>query len=121
MPFTRPCSSAEDLLGHRVPDHLDLRIGEESLLQDLRRAKRVAPMHDVHLLRVAREEVRFLDGRVAAADTAMTCPRKNAPSQMAQYDTPLPANSASPGMPSFTGVPPAVRITAGDRYHRRRR
>src|SRR2546426_8197141 len=27
-----------------------------------------------------------------------------------------PAYSCSPGTPSFTGVPPAVRITAGARY-----
>ena len=30
----------------------------------------------------------------------------------------MPAYSRSPGTPSFTGVPPAVRITAGARYSR---
>ncbi len=46
----------------------------------------------------------------------MVCPLKNAPSQIAQYETPLPAYSISPGTSSFTGVPPAVTITAGERY-----
>ncbi len=45
--------------------------------------------------------------------TAITSPLKKAPSQMAQYETPFPAYSPSPGTPSFTGVPPAVRMTAG--------
>src|SRR5260221_11404302 len=48
--------------------------------------------------------------------TAITCSRKKAPSQMAQYETPRPAKASSPGMPSLTGVPPAVRMTAGAEY-----
>ena len=37
---------AEDLLHLRVPDHLDLRVGERPLLHDLRCAELVAPMDD---------------------------------------------------------------------------
>ena len=35
-------------------------------------------------------------------------------SQMAQYETPRPAYSNSPGIPSLTGVPPAVAMTTGE-------
>ena len=37
---------------------------------------------------------------------------KNGPSQVAQYETPLPANASSPSTPSFLGVAPVAIITA---------
>src|SRR6059036_2667674 len=51
-----------------VPDHLDLRIREGPLLQDLRGPELVAPVHDVDLARVAGEIVRLLHRGVAPAD-----------------------------------------------------
>src|SRR5262249_29834844 len=51
-----------------APEHFDLGVGEEALLQDFRGSKLVAPVDDVHLLGVAREIVRLLDGGVAPAD-----------------------------------------------------
>ena len=35
---------------------------------------------------------------------------KNGPSQVAQYDTPLPANASSPSIPSFLGFAPVAII-----------
>src|SRR5207244_6157609 len=115
-----------------VPDHFDLGVRKRALLDDLGRAEPVAPVHDVDLGRIAREVVGLFDRGVSAPHhgqhftlevsapppptTASTSPLKNAPSHTAQYDTPFPAYSFSPGTPSFTGLPPAVRITAGARY-----
>ena len=50
-----------------VPDDLDLGIGEEPLLEELRGPELVPPMDHVHLFGVAREVGRLLDGGVAAA------------------------------------------------------
>ena len=41
---------------------------------------------------------------------------KNAPSQTAQYETPRPWNSVSPGTSSFVGSPPTVTITVYARW-----
>src|SRR5207245_9004275 len=62
-----PALGALDLQHAFVPDHLDLGVREGALLDDLRRPQLVAPMHDVHFGRVARELVSLLDGGVAAA------------------------------------------------------
>ena len=53
---------------HRVPDHLDLRVLEQAILQDLLGAEMVAPVHDRHLAGEVGQEQRFLDRGVAAAD-----------------------------------------------------
>ena len=66
--FTKPLLVALDFFDDRVPDDFDLRIREQPLLQNLRRAQLVAPMNQIHLVRVAREEIRLFRRRVAAAD-----------------------------------------------------
>ena len=49
---------------------------------------------------------------VSPPPTTATCfPLKNAPSHVAQYDTPLPVSSASRGSPSGRGLAPMARIT----------
>ena len=45
--------------------------------------------------------------------TTIRFPLKNGPSQVAQYDTPLPANCASPGTPRCLWEAPVASITAG--------
>ena len=57
-----------DVLDHRVPAELDLRVGGRLVLHDLRRAQRVAPVDQRDLRRELREEDRLLQRRVAAAD-----------------------------------------------------
>ena len=59
---------AVDLVRHRVPDELELVVGEAALLGDGGRAKLLAPMHQEHLAGELGEEHALLDGRVAAAD-----------------------------------------------------
>src|SRR5207245_15708 len=59
---------ADDLLHAGLEDELDLRVGASPVDEDRLRAQLVAPVKDVDLLGVAREEVAFLDGRVPAAD-----------------------------------------------------
>src|SRR3989441_6934903 len=59
---------AGDFRYDRVADDLDLRVRERALLQKLGGAELVTAMHQVHLARVAREIVGFLDGGVAAPD-----------------------------------------------------
>jgi len=44
--------------------------------------------------------------------TTISLPLKNGPSHVAQYDTPLPASSPSPGTPSLRGLAPVAMITA---------
>src|SRR6266545_1519791 len=58
---------AEHVLDGAVPHELDLRVPARLLLHDLRRAQLVAPVDEVHLGRVLREERRLLDGGVASA------------------------------------------------------
>src|SRR5207245_7108884 len=60
----RPLLIPLDLHDLLLPDHLDLRIREGPLLQDLRGPELVAPVYDVHLAGVAGEIVRLLDRRV---------------------------------------------------------
>ena len=59
---------AADIVEHGVPDHLDLRMLEQPLLQDLLGAQAVAPMHQRHLGGEIGEEQRLLDRGIAAAD-----------------------------------------------------
>ena len=59
---------ARNRLRQRIPDHLDIRKGEESFLQDLGRAKLVPPVDDVDLLAAAGQEDGILDRHVSAAD-----------------------------------------------------
>ncbi len=42
--------------------------------------------------------------------TITSKPSKKGPSQMAQYATPLPKNSSSPGTPNFLGLLPVAMI-----------
>ena len=51
-----------------IPDHLDLRVLEQALLQDLLGAEAVAAVDDRDLGGEVGEEQRLLDGGVAAAD-----------------------------------------------------
>ena len=48
--------------------------------------------------------------------TIVVFSRKNAASQVAQYETPRAASSSSPGMPSFFGSAPIARTRARARY-----
>ncbi len=59
---------SRDLLEHAVPDHGDLRVLEQPVLQDLLGAETVAAMHDGDLGGEVGEKQRFLDRGVAAAD-----------------------------------------------------
>src|SRR3974390_1985340 len=53
---------------HAVPDHLDLGMLEQAVLQDLLGAERIAPVHDRDLGGEIGEEQRFLHRSIAAAD-----------------------------------------------------
>src|ERR1700693_1476168 len=57
-----------DLLCDGVPDHLDLRIVEDVLLQNLGSAEFVAPVDQVHFARVPREKIRLFDRGISASD-----------------------------------------------------
>jgi hypothetical protein len=59
---------AADLVDDAVPDHLDLRMLEQAVLQDAFGAEVVAAMHQRHLRGEVGEEQRFLHRGVAAAD-----------------------------------------------------
>ena len=59
---------AADFVDRAVPDHLDLGMLEQPLLQDALGAEVIAAMHDGHLRGEVGEEQRFLDRGVAAAD-----------------------------------------------------
>src|SRR5215467_5632677 len=59
---------AHHLLQHRVPDHRNLGILEQPILQDLLRAETVAPVHNRHAGSEIGEEQRLLDRGIAAAD-----------------------------------------------------
>ncbi len=48
--------------------------------------------------------------------TAMSCSRKKNPSQVAQYETPRPDSSSSPGRPSLRCCEPVATITALARW-----
>ena len=61
-------SRADDLFDRVVPDHLDLRVLEQAVLQDLLGAEVVTPVHDGDLLGEVGQEDRLLDRGVAAAD-----------------------------------------------------
>src|SRR2546423_15687702 len=54
------------LLGDRIPDHFDLRIIEDVLLQNFGRAKLVSPMAEISLAGVPRQKIRFF-ARCASA------------------------------------------------------
>ena len=66
--YARRRTPAQHLVQHRVPDHLDLLVAEQALLQNLLCPQAVAPMDHRHLAGVVGEVKRLLDGRVAAAD-----------------------------------------------------
>ena len=59
---------AADLVDGAVPDHLDLGVLEQAVLQDALGAEMIAAMHDGHLRGEVGQEQRFLDRGVAAAD-----------------------------------------------------
>src|SRR5215472_8349558 len=59
---------ANDLLEHSVPNHRNLRILKQAILQDLFRAEAIAPVDDSDGGREIGEEERFLDCGIAAAD-----------------------------------------------------
>ena len=60
--------AAEHVVEHAVPDHVDLGVLEQPVLQDLFRAERVAAVHHGDLGGEIGEEQRFLDRGIAAAD-----------------------------------------------------
>ena len=59
---------AADFVDRAVPDHLDLGVLEQAILQDALGAEMVAAMHDRHLRGEVGQEQRFLDRGIAAAD-----------------------------------------------------
>ena len=48
--------------------------------------------------------------------TTISCPLKNGPSQVAQYETPRPASADSPARPSLRGLAPVHMMTASASY-----
>lgn len=58
----------QHLFDRHIPDHLDLGMGEQPILQDLLGAELVAAVDDRDLGREVGQEQRLFDGRVAAAD-----------------------------------------------------
>ena len=58
----------ENLFKRGVPDHMDLLMREQPLLQDALGAQLAAAVHKGNLAGMIGEEQRFLDGRIAAAD-----------------------------------------------------
>ena len=48
--------------------------------------------------------------------TTISCPLKNGPSHVAQYETPRPARASSPFTPSLRGLAPVHMITASASY-----
>ena len=65
-----PCVVGEVLADGRIPDRLDLGIGERAVGHDLRGAQLVAAVDEVDLRGEAREEGRLLGRGIAAADHA---------------------------------------------------
>ena len=61
-------AAAFDFLHHAVPDHADLRVGEQARLEDFLRAQRVAAVDQGNAVGVVCEVERLLHGGVAAAD-----------------------------------------------------
>jgi len=59
---------AEDFIDRAVPDHVDLGMLEQALLQDALGAEAVAAVNHGHAIGEVGEEQRFLDRGVAAAD-----------------------------------------------------
>src|SRR5215831_13113780 len=59
---------AEHAMKLGVPNHVDLLVGEQPLLEDLLGAEHAAAMHEQHLIGDIGEKDRFLDRSVAAAD-----------------------------------------------------
>src|SRR6266852_6160177 len=57
-----------DFFRDRVPDHLDLRIVEYVLLENLRCAKLVAAMDQINLARVPRQKISLLTGGVSTTN-----------------------------------------------------
>ncbi len=67
-PLTPLFLLADDFFDRGIPDEPNLRILARAILHDLRRAQRVAAMHDRGLVDEAGQEGRFLHRGVAAAD-----------------------------------------------------
>src|SRR5262249_56513395 len=59
---------APHVLEHAVPDHPDLGVPEQALLQDALGPERITAMDHRHLIGEISKEQRFLDGGVPAAD-----------------------------------------------------
>src|SRR5262245_47950598 len=59
---------AQNLFEHGVPDHGNFRILEQTVLQNLFGAERIAPVHDRDARSEIGEEQRLLDRGIAAAD-----------------------------------------------------
>ena len=58
---------ADDIVDDGVPAHVDLRVGEDAVLHDLRRAQLLAAVDQRDVRRETGEEVGFLERGVAAA------------------------------------------------------
>ena len=59
---------ADDIFDNGVPDHVDLRILQQSLLQDFLGTQRIAAVDQRHAIGEVRQKQRLFDSRVAAAD-----------------------------------------------------
>src|SRR3546814_14558135 len=62
------CSSDLKAVDRLVPQCLDLRIGEQAVLENLFGTQRIAAVDQRHVVAVVGEVERFLDRGVAAAD-----------------------------------------------------
>src|SRR5512133_2196045 len=82
---------AQDLLGDRAEDQLDLRVLRRALRHDLRRPQLIPSVDDVDLRRELGEEVGLLHRRVAAADHRHLGPlEEEAVARGAGRDAPTP-------------------------------
>ena len=62
------CPLAQDLVQHVVPDHGDLGVPEQPVLQDLLGPQRIAPVHQRDLAGMVRQVQGLFDRGVATAD-----------------------------------------------------
>ncbi len=68
-------AAADELVDFAVPHDLDVRVGEQPVLEDLLGAQAVAAVDQGHVVAVVGEVERFLDRGVAAADHGHFLPR----------------------------------------------
>src|SRR5215218_4762783 len=97
-----------------VPDHFDLRVGEQPLLQNLRGPELVSPVDDVDLLGVPSQVIGLLDRGVSAPDNGQDLTLEKRP---IAYGT---VGDSPAGVLDLTGYLQLGRRAAGSENHRGR-